>query len=279
MRKIILSRKGFDSGAGGYPSPILPDGTMISFPIPEDNAGILYSALKYKDLPYLELMKQLGIKKFNENSRVHLDPDINYSVMERKCDKWEAIFGQCDASASHLDNHKVKEGDIFIFFGWFRTTVKTSSGYKYDPKDKNGRHIIWGYMEIGQKIKITDKVYPEHYLMHPHFEDRNRGNNTAYIATDKLSFNPSLAGAGVLKYDESLVLSDNSEKKTIWKLPEFFHPDCNTVMTYHTDIKRWEKKGDCCLLRCVDRGQEFVIYEKPEIEQWAKDIILNNFTG
>jgi len=32
--KIILSRKGFDSEAGGYPSPILPDGTMLSLPIP-----------------------------------------------------------------------------------------------------------------------------------------------------------------------------------------------------------------------------------------------------
>ena len=28
--KIILSRKGFDSGYGGYPSPILPDGTLTN---------------------------------------------------------------------------------------------------------------------------------------------------------------------------------------------------------------------------------------------------------
>lgn len=276
MRKIILSRKGFDSASGGYPSPILPDGTMISFPIPEDSAGIYYNALKHKDLPYLDLMKQLGIKKYTENSRVHLDPDINYSVIERNCNKWEAIFGQCSASASHLDNHKVKEGDIFLFFGWFRNTIKTASGYKYDPNDKEGRHIIWGYLEIGQKIKIVDKVYPEHYLTHPHFEDKNRPNNTAYIATDKLSLDNSLAGAGVFKYDENLVLSSEPSKKTVWKLPKYFHPDCNTIMTYHTDIKRWENKNDYCLLRCVDRGQEFVIYEKPEIEQWAKDIILRN---
>jgi hypothetical protein len=30
VMKVILSRKGFDSGYGGYPSPILPDGWMIS---------------------------------------------------------------------------------------------------------------------------------------------------------------------------------------------------------------------------------------------------------
>lgn len=32
--KIILSRKGFDSSYGGYPSPILPDGSLLSIPIP-----------------------------------------------------------------------------------------------------------------------------------------------------------------------------------------------------------------------------------------------------
>ena len=32
--KIILSRKGFDSSNGGIPSPIMPDGTLISMPIP-----------------------------------------------------------------------------------------------------------------------------------------------------------------------------------------------------------------------------------------------------
>lgn len=32
--KFILSRKGFDSGYGGCASPILPDGTMLSIPIP-----------------------------------------------------------------------------------------------------------------------------------------------------------------------------------------------------------------------------------------------------
>ena len=32
--KIILSRKGFDSGYGKIASPILPDGTLLSMPIP-----------------------------------------------------------------------------------------------------------------------------------------------------------------------------------------------------------------------------------------------------
>jgi len=36
--KIILSRKGFDSSAGGYPSPlIIEENQLVSFPIPEGN--------------------------------------------------------------------------------------------------------------------------------------------------------------------------------------------------------------------------------------------------
>ena len=32
--KIVLSRKGFDSSAGGHVSPILPDGTLLSLRVP-----------------------------------------------------------------------------------------------------------------------------------------------------------------------------------------------------------------------------------------------------
>ena len=44
--KVILSRKGFDSSNGGCPSPILPDGTLLSLPIPTDDRD------KYEDLSW-----------------------------------------------------------------------------------------------------------------------------------------------------------------------------------------------------------------------------------
>ncbi len=47
--QIILSRKGFDSASGGGPSPILPDGTLLSLPIPEDT-DFLGGAVPYADL-------------------------------------------------------------------------------------------------------------------------------------------------------------------------------------------------------------------------------------
>src|SRR5437763_11628659 len=45
-RKIILSRKGFDSAAGGCASPVLPDGRLVSFPIPDDE-GVPYGDLRF----------------------------------------------------------------------------------------------------------------------------------------------------------------------------------------------------------------------------------------
>lgn len=82
--KIILSRKGFDSASGGYPSPLfIEEKHHVSFPIPENNGtnkintGITYSDLIFNnELTYADIMNELWIKGF-ENRYVHLDPDLN----------------------------------------------------------------------------------------------------------------------------------------------------------------------------------------------------------
>lgn len=276
--KVILSRKGFDSVSGGYPSPIFPNGLMASLPIPDNNTSIYYKDLKLNEnFSYLDLMNQLGLsKKFNKYSTAHIDPDINESILDRPSN-WQAIFGQDNSSASHLNNQNVSIGDIFLFFGWFKKCIKTSLGYKYDPKDKNGRHIIFGYMQVGKKIIINnDSNYPKSYLLHPHFEYRDRKNNTAYIAADFLKFNSTISGAGTFKYNDDLVLSLDNIDRSIWKLPSFFHPSYGTKMTYHTNPQKWQKNDSFCTLQTVGRGQEFVISNNSSVEEWAKNIILNN---
>src|SRR5450756_2862886 len=58
--KVILSRKGFDSGYGGWASPILLDGRMLSLPIPASNGVVSYSDLSAGDgVSYLDIMRQL----------------------------------------------------------------------------------------------------------------------------------------------------------------------------------------------------------------------------
>ena len=68
-RKIILSRKGFDSANGGRPSPILKDGTLLSLPIPLKKDTNSFSQLSYDNLTYQEILNQLRPNsniKFNE---------------------------------------------------------------------------------------------------------------------------------------------------------------------------------------------------------------------
>ena len=55
--KIILFKKGFDSGAGGMPSPILPDGTLLYMPIPSGDK-IKYFELKYNEKTYFALKRR-----------------------------------------------------------------------------------------------------------------------------------------------------------------------------------------------------------------------------
>lgn len=44
--KLILSRKSFGSAAGGVPSPILEDGTMLPLPIPSRYCPIRYETIE-----------------------------------------------------------------------------------------------------------------------------------------------------------------------------------------------------------------------------------------
>lgn len=80
--KVILSRKGFDSASGGYPSPlIIEENRLVSLPIPEDNdandidTGVTYSNLMFNSsISYSDIIYDLNKKYFN-NRFVHLDPD------------------------------------------------------------------------------------------------------------------------------------------------------------------------------------------------------------
>ena len=116
--KVILSRKGFDSSAGGYPSPILQDGTMLSMPIPGGNS--LYLDLSYMGKPYSAILANLSNNKFVEEN-CHLDPDIRRDIRTVP-EEWIAAFGQTGNAQSYLTKIDVQPGDIFLFF-WVVSAV------------------------------------------------------------------------------------------------------------------------------------------------------------
>ncbi|MBK7175168.1 MAG: hypothetical protein IPH84_18560 [Bacteroidales bacterium] len=125
--KIILSRKGFDSKYGGFPSPILPNEELISLPIPDQKDLICYSELQLKEYgSYFDIINQLkgkyhdpinGWMEITEESKCHLDPDIYPDIYNHK-EGWSSAFGQIDAAQSHLENQGIVDAtanDIFLF--------------------------------------------------------------------------------------------------------------------------------------------------------------------
>lgn len=274
--KVILSRKGFDSAFGGYPSPVLPDGRMISLPIPSDDFIRYANLMLDEKRSYYDLMKELKptIKVNNKwieltkDSVCHLDPDINEKVIYR-LPGWKPIFGQTGGAQTHLINQEVGIGDIFLFFGWFRQTKALNGKIVFDPEVRD-KHIIFGYLQIGEIIKVRErKDYAEWMKYHPHikFYQERESNNTVYIARDKLSWDESIPGAGTFNYHKDLILTKEGYSRSCWDLPDCLR---NVKISHHTK-KSWKKNH----FKSVARGQEFVIDDDEKVTEWVKELMAS----
>jgi hypothetical protein len=279
-KRIILSRKGFDSSAGGCASPILPDGTMFSVPVPE--SADHRSSTRYEDLGrqgHASLPPQL-ITSLNRAvalaGPVHLDPDIRpdlrSSAAQRRCSPKLLLYGQNDGSQTHLTDQGVRQGDLFLFFGWFRQTEWSGKNLQY-MRGASDRHVIWGWLEVGRRHSIPwNGPIPnalESARHHPHLDSLNRQTNCVYEAPESLSFNPHLCGAGIFNpYSQELCLTAPQQPlRSHWELPAFFR---RTEMT-HVPWDKWVTKGDSMYGKSPGRGQEFVFRTEPiktDIEAW-----------
>ncbi|WP_084276452.1 hypothetical protein [Nitratiruptor tergarcus] len=257
--KIIFSRKGFDSSHGGYASPIFPDGTLFSVPIPDKKTSISYKDLKftYEGEPIQRILNDLTNKKirsgkkhdcdyFSDKFKCHFDPMIFEN------DQFNGIaFGQEGASASHLINQKVQEGDIFLFYGWFKEVEKIDNKWQY-KKDAKDLHVIWGYMEVGKVLHINNdntnkilQIYP-FLAKHPHIEITRKNPNIIFISKNFKR----------LKYNNYTLLSDieNYKGRSYWKLPSFFNQP--QAFTY---VKNFIANNDFVNIKAPYIGQEFVL--------------------
>ena len=215
---------------------------------------------------------KMGKNRFKvEDANCHLDPDIYKDITPRAKD-WRGVFGQVNGPQTHLENQGVKEGDLFLFFGWFRKTVNNENGYCYDKTDKDGRHVLFGYLQIGEIMhpELNGKDYPW-IGNHPHLNKDNYSNlckNTLYLAADNCSLAPKLPGYGVFDFSRNLILSKEGETKSKWALPEFFR---------ETHISGQEKEPwKDGYFQAAGIGQEFVLEATPKIEEWARQIIAKN---
>jgi hypothetical protein len=184
--KIILSRKGFDSASGGVASPILPDGRLVSLPIPSQPSPISYNELYLGKRSLGSIVEDLTHGRISRYHSAHLDPDLNTSIYPRP-PGWRPLFGQTDAAQSHLSRMGIAEGDLFLFFGWFRQTEFVRDKYYY-VKMAPDLHLIFGWLQVGAilNLKHGDHNVPEWARYHPHLHGGFGDNNTLYIARKSL---------------------------------------------------------------------------------------------
>ena len=281
--KIIISRKGFDSKYGRVPSPIFPDGRIVSLPIPA-TAGVLASSGKVGNISLGEVMADLTKGRLDNNTLIHIDPDIEVSTLSRK-QGWQPAFGQVGSAQSHLCNQKVGVGDLFLFFGWFRPVELHDGHWRYVAKVRSF-HSLFGWLRVSEVIPIEDTVpkrLPHWLLNHPHVAHANQfvgKNNTVYVGGNNIDRgHPTghFAGAGMFKnWSPYLKLTADGKSKSVWSVPTWLAPTCERpALTYHDRTERWIRDGTKLFLATVAIGQEFVLDTShyPESIPWVKKLI------
>lgn len=261
--RLILSRKGFDSTAGGVASPIFPDGSMVSFPIPERDSGLTYGELAWRGEPLAPLIEQLTRGRIPAHYGVHLDPDLQPDTRPR-APGWKPLLGQVGAAQTVLARAGVGTGDVFLFFGWFRHVEHHRGGVRYVRGDL-GAHVLFGWLQIAEVLSLKADEPPLWAARHPHVAQPQRTHNTLYVAADRLTLGGEtldVPGAGVFRsYRPELRLTAPGEsRRSQWELPGWILPKSGVpLLGYHDNPSRWERAGDQVLLDSVSRGQEFVL--------------------
>lgn len=293
--KIILSRKGFDSGSGGFPNPILPSGQLCMLPIPERTSGVRYRDIQIDDESLPRQMKpnmgsmlsQLTGRKISPMRCAHLDPDLKDSHLPR-LPGWKPAFGQRGAALGHLQRQGVDCGDLFLFFGWFRETEVVGIGRRERlcyVKDAPDLHVLFGWLQVGAVIDFAHGTdCPDWAASHPHrqtsyLQDAVKSGNVLYVASSCLKLfgcDTHHSGGGLFpKFIPRLQLSKPNGLRSTWLLPQWFMPSHERKpLTYHSDMNRWQQQPDGVLLRTVGRGQEFVLDgdDYPESRAWLRGL-------
>lgn len=237
--KIIFSRKGFDSAAGGSPSPII-DGRPISLPIPTDSQSVT----TYADLGLSEIVEAATNGRIAGDHLCHHDPMFE----QDRC-----AFGQADAAQGHLAKNDVGVDDLFLFFGLFS-----------EPNRRNRHHRFFGFLQVERVVHLgtdptEDDQPPGFARRHPHTIGRWQPSNTLYLGR----------GATAGDAHDDLRLSLPGGLVTRWRVPPWL-PEVG--LTYHAREDRWHGADT---LNSVSRGQEFIadVGKRDDARQWCDDIV------
>lgn len=267
--RLILSRKGFDSSSafGACASPILPDGRMISLPIPHGQAKVTYDGIQPRGVDVAHLVADLTCGRVGGHATTHLDPDLDATARSRQSG-WLPAFGQDSIAQRHLDRMQVGIDDLFLFFGWFREVEVFQGRYRY-RRNAPDSHVLFGWLRVGQILRIGPDPIPEWLRDHPHAIKDCSPHNTVYVAK---GFN----GGGVFStFHKKFVLTESGRSRSVWMLPSDFMPRSRPPLSYHRSSWRWTETEIGCRLQSVSKGQEFVLdlSSYAEVHRWAEDLV------
>ena len=270
--KIIFSRKGFDSTAGGCPSPLL-DGRPVSLPIPTRQP----SPTRYGDLAgdVATLVTDLTKGRITAEHACHLDPDLDPTSLPRH-PGWRGALGQVSAAQTHLANNLIAPDDLFLFWGLFRAASRNGAGRWQFTGD--AEHRIFGWLQIEEILTVGEDPKPtlsSHPWLasHPHLATGWNRNNTVYVAREDLALpgvQKSLPGFGLMKTGLRLT-APGSRQPSTWAAPAWINPlHGGPGLTYHP-VKRWSADNT---LRSAARGQEFIadVGERADALDWLNGL-------
>jgi hypothetical protein len=236
--KLVFSRKGFDSTAGGAPSPII-GGVPVSLPIPAADR----SRTTFADRGLSDIVAHTTRGKLTGADLCHDDPMFAHGLC------W---LGQCGAAQGHLDRHGVGPGDHFLFFGLFA-----------DPGTGERHHRIFGHMRVlhrgSPETLYQTSQWREPPRHHPHTEGIWPANNTIW-------FGPGSVAASA---PDALRLTRAGGPLNLWQVPPWLR---QRGLTYHDRPERWIGRTG---LDSAKRGQEFVcdIGKARAPRRWLEEII------
>lgn len=237
--RIVLSRKGFDSAAGGGPSPIV-EGRPLTLPIP---AGRGPSRTSYRALGLDEHVTHASRGRLGADDLCHHDPMF--------LPDGRAILGQCGAAQTHLERQRVGLGDVFLFLGLFR------------DRRAPPHHRIFGWLRVEEMLHLPSA--PSHRVAElaalgmPHALGLHAANDMAWLGR----------GAMARSASDLLRLTVPAGPPSLWRVPPWLR---ETGLSYHDRVDRW-LPGD--RLQSVARGQEFVaqVGQRQDARDWVDQVI------
>ena len=286
-RRLVISRKGFDSTRrlrgpkrgyadlewpyGGVPSPIFPDGSMYSLPVPgeDDSISVAYGDLYHQVGDTLVNIGQVvedltqtrsQPPRWTRDDFTYVSPDIRdpvHSTFEGQ----PGLVGAAGAQEGHLRKQGVDKEDIFLFFGLFRRVEEVSGRWQFVPSAPE-QHALFGWLQVGTI----------------HREDGENWQRGWYVARDRLALGSDIAGRGygVFEHlDERLLLSQPGVTPSRWRLPYWFYPEPPKVpLTYHPH-RLWHRDERYAYVQRRGPGQEFVmdVRHYPEALDWVSQIV------